>query len=142
MSKKRASPNHNSRKRASINGKLPQPAVIADTVPQHDQETGGQGFSVVAIGASAGGLDAFTRLLQQLPADTGMAIVLIQHLAPRHESMLVPILSRTAKMPVGEIRNQTRVAPNHIYVIPPNTQLSISGGMLMLQPRVEGGERI
>src|ERR1700692_2381405 len=57
-------------------------------------------FPVVGIGASAGGLEAFTKLLQHLPADTGMAFVLIQHLDPKHESILASLLSRATKMTV------------------------------------------
>jgi two-component system CheB/CheR fusion protein len=117
-------------------------APIADKLAKSEEKSAPgpdrRDFSIVAIGASAGGLDAFTRLLRRLPANTGMAFVLIQHLAPQHESMLAPILSQTTTMPVTQVRNHTRVKPNHIHVIPPNTQLSISGGMLILKPRIEG----
>src|SRR5258708_5928326 len=63
-------------------------------------------FPVVGIGASAGGLEAFTKLLQTVPADTGMAFVLIQHLDPKHESILASLLSRASKMPVHEVTNR------------------------------------
>src|ERR1700741_5415015 len=76
-------------------------------------------FPVVGIGASAGGLDAFTQFLEGVEADTGMAFVLIQHLAPNHPSSLVEILSRATRLPVTEGRNESPVLPNHIYVIPP-----------------------
>ena len=61
---------------------------------------------IVGIGASAGGLEAFTHLLQHLPADTGMAFVLVQHLDPGHESALVEILARTTAMPVREVTDK------------------------------------
>ena len=90
---------------------------------------------VVGVGASAGGLEAFTQLLQHLPADTGMAFVFIQHLAPQHPSMLASLLSRTTAMPVREVQHGTPVQPNHVYVIPPNTLMRIEGDVLELEPR-------
>jgi two-component system CheB/CheR fusion protein len=92
-------------------------------------------FPVVGIGASAGGLEAFTELLKNLPLDTGMGFVLVQHLDPQHESALVDLLSRATSMPVREVTNNLRVEANHIYVIPPNTNLGIAQGVLKLQPR-------
>src|SRR5512146_3525109 len=75
-------------------------------------------FPIVGIGASAGGLEAFTQLLQHLPLDTGMAFVLVQHLDPDHESALTSLLARTTAMPVREVTNDLPVEPNHVYVIP------------------------
>src|SRR5262245_15551983 len=75
-------------------------------------------FPIVGIGASAGGLEAFTQMLRALPVDTGMAFVLVQHLAPTHASMLTEILSRATGMPVSEAQDQMPVAPNHLYIIP------------------------
>jgi two-component system, chemotaxis family, CheB/CheR fusion protein len=94
-------------------------------------------FPIVAVGASAGGLEAFTGLLQHLPVDTGMAFVLIQHLAPQHASMLVSLLSRTTAMPVAEAGHGIPVQPDHVYIIPPNTLMSIGHGILILEPRPE-----
>jgi two-component system CheB/CheR fusion protein len=90
---------------------------------------------IVGIGASAGGLEAFTRLLKRLPVDTGLGFVLVQHLDPQHDSALTQILARATTMPVMEVTNDLRVAPDHIYVIPPNTTLSIARGVLKLKPR-------
>ena len=90
---------------------------------------------VVGIGASAGGLEAFSQLLKHLPLDTGLAFVLVQHLDPNHESMLTGILSRETRMPVEEVRDGTTVKPNRVYVIPPNTSMTISGQVLRLKPR-------
>jgi two-component system CheB/CheR fusion protein len=95
-------------------------------------------FPIVALGASAGGLEAFTQLLRVLPADTGMAFVLIQHLDPTHASMLVDILARATVMPIAEATNHMEVTANHIYVIPPGVTMGIAGGMLQLSPRTEG----
>jgi two-component system, chemotaxis family, CheB/CheR fusion protein len=92
-------------------------------------------FPVVGIGASAGGLEAFSQLLRELPADTGMAFVLIQHLDPRHESRLPDVLSRTTAMPVVSVTNRLRVEANHVYVIPANADMAIDGGVFALTPR-------
>jgi two-component system CheB/CheR fusion protein len=92
-------------------------------------------FFVVGIGASAGGFEAFAQLLEQLPAETGMSFVFVQHLDPSHKSSLTSLLSRLTHIEVSEIRNHTPLVANHVYVIPPNTALSISRGMLQLTPR-------
>ena len=96
----------------------------------------GDRFPVVGVGASAGGLEAFTQLLTHLPADTGMAIVLVQHLDPTQGSLLSEILARTTPMPVQAIADDMAIAPNQVYVIPPNHLLTLEGGRLRLQPRV------
>ncbi len=96
---------------------------------------GGSGCPIVGIGASAGGLEAFTRLLKQLPLDTGFGFVLVQHLDPQHESALAQLLTRATAMPVVEVTNQLRVRPNHVYIIPPNTVMGIARGVLQLRPR-------
>lgn len=92
---------------------------------------------VVAIGASAGGLEAFTELLSPLPADTGMAFVLVQHLDPKHESMLRELISRSTKMQVMEVKNGMSIQPNRVYVIPPNTTMTIHDHTLRLSAREE-----
>ena len=97
-----------------------------------------QTFPVVGVGASAGGLSAYTKLLKNLPVDTGMAFVLVQHLDPKHLSMLPELLGRATLMPVVEIKDGTRVEPNHVYVMPPNYSLAILHGVLHLMPRPDG----
>src|SRR6266704_1150292 len=92
-------------------------------------------FPIVGIGASAGGLEAFASLLTNVPADPGVAFVLVQHLDPKHESLLTEILPRSTTMPVSEVTEGVRVKPNHVYVIPPNKNLAISRGILHLMPR-------
>jgi two-component system CheB/CheR fusion protein len=94
-------------------------------------------YPVVCIGASAGGLEAFTQVLKNLPSNTGMAFVFIQHLDPTHSSSLTEILARNTTMPVSEITTNLTVEPNHIYVIPPNANLVILHGALHLLPREE-----
>ena len=97
-----------------------------------------QSFPVVGIGASAGGLEAVRELLNYLPTDTGMALVLVQHLDPKHESMLAELLARNTKMQVSEVRDGMRVEPNHIFVIPRNKVMTIREGVLHLRPRSTG----
>ncbi|MES1216073.1 MAG: CheR family methyltransferase [Bacteroidota bacterium] len=94
-----------------------------------------QQFPIVGVGASAGGLDAFKRLLKAIPEDSGMAYVLVQHLDPSHESILPEILSRVTKIPVHEIINDIHLAPDHIYIIPANKMLTSTDGVLKLTPR-------
>ncbi len=92
-------------------------------------------FPVVGIAASAGGLEAFTELIRNLPTDTGMAFVLIQHLSPDHESLLSEILGRATDMPVCQVQDRMMVEPNEVYVIPPGTQMTLVDGMFHLAPR-------
>jgi two-component system, chemotaxis family, CheB/CheR fusion protein len=92
---------------------------------------------VVGIGASAGGLEAITTLLKALSPDLGMAFVLVPHLDPQRESAYTQILARTTSMPVVEIKNGTRVEPNHVYIIPPNCDLTIADSILHIADREE-----
>ena len=92
---------------------------------------------VVGVGASAGGLEAFTELLKHLPSDTGMAFVFIQHLDPQHKSSLSEILARSTEMSVGEITDAERLQGNRVYIIPPNKDVAVLHGALHLLPRAE-----
>ncbi|GAC1566522.1 MAG: hypothetical protein NVS3B14_09540 [Ktedonobacteraceae bacterium] len=94
-------------------------------------------FPIVGIGASAGGLEAFRELLSFLPNDAGMAYVLVQHLDPRHESLLPDLLARTTRMQVHEAREGMEVCADHVYVMAPNTDMTLSQGALTLLPRTE-----
>src|SRR2546426_11694717 len=92
-------------------------------------------FPIVGIGASAGGLEAFSELLAHLPVDTTMAFVLVQHLDPKYPSILSEILSRTTRIPVVEVTHGMSVEAGHVYVMPPNTRMTIVKGVLNLAPR-------
>ena len=96
-------------------------------------------FPVAAIGASAGGLEAFEAFFKSMPMDAGIAFVLIAHLDPTHVSLLPELLQKHTKMQVQQIQDGMQVKPNNVYVIPPNKQLNILNGMLVLleitQPR-------
>src|SRR5437870_7284 len=92
---------------------------------------------VVGIGASAGGLDAFKKLFTAMPTDCGVAFVLIPHLDPKHESLMVELLARYTKMPVVEATDGAAVEANRVYIIPPNKYMTIAGGILRLTGPVE-----
>ena len=122
-------------KKARAGRRTTPPATThGDTDLRADSPPAGS-FPIVGIGASAGGLEAFSALLRHLPLDTGMGFVLVQHLDPEHDSALTQLLGRATALPVHEVTNKLRVEPNHVYVIPPNTNLSISAGVLTLGPR-------
>ncbi len=97
----------------------------------------GAAVPVAGIGGSAGGLEVFKLLLADLPADTGLAIVFIQHLDPKHHSMLAEILARATTMPVSEAADGMPVEANHVYVIPANVDLTIAHGTLKLAQRTQ-----
>ena len=101
----------------------------------------GAAFPIVGVGASAGGLDAFTQLLRHLPTDTGMGFVLIQHLDPTHASFLREALAKATTMTVHQAEDGTAVEPDHVYVIPPDADISIHGGRLTLASRALEGRR-
>ncbi len=90
---------------------------------------------VVAVGASAGGMESMVELLENLSPVTNLAYVYIQHMDPNADSKLTNILSRATVMPVREAENKLRIEPNHIYVIPPNQDMEVVDGVLTLLPR-------
>ncbi len=92
-------------------------------------------FPVVGIGASAGGLDAFKKFIKGISENSGMAYIFVQHLHPEYESVLPEILQKITKIPVLEIRDNVKVEPDHIYVIPSNKLLVATDGVLQLSPR-------
>jgi len=92
-------------------------------------------FPVVGIGASAGGLDPIRKLLEDLPIDTGMAFVVIQHLAQGQESLLPEILSRSTEMKVISVKDGMTVESNQVYVITPGTTMTLKNGCLKLVPK-------
>ncbi len=95
-------------------------------------------FPIVGIGASAGGLNAFKKFFSAMPADNGMAFVLVPHLDPTHRSLMVELLSKQTPMKVVEAEHARTIEPNYVYIIPPNRYLSIQAGHLLLNPPTEG----
>jgi two-component system CheB/CheR fusion protein len=92
-------------------------------------------FPVVGVGASAGGLEAFKKLVKAIPRESGIAYILVQHLHPDHSSALPEILQRETHLPVSEISDNVKVEPDHVYVIPSNKMLVATDGILQLSPR-------
>ena len=90
-------------------------------------------FPVVCVGGSAGGLDAFTRLLTSLPADMGVAIVIVNHITTM-PTQLHEVLPRFSRMPVELITEDLLIEPNHVYIIPSNRDLHVDGGVFHLKP--------
>src|SRR5262249_31608354 len=115
-----------------------------DTVPKakhRKRPPGGAGRPprglVVGMGASAGGLEAFLKFFARMPADAGMAFIVLPDLDPRHEPLMPELLGKGTAMRVEQVRDETPVHSDRIYVIPPNATLTIDGGMLRVKPRVE-----
>ena len=105
--------------------------------PSPKKEIKENSFPVVAIGASAGGLEAMMELLKHLPSDTGMAYIYVQHLSPDHKSMLTEILSKKTKMMVQEIDDMDKIKPDNVFVIPYNKGIEVTDGHIKLIPRSE-----
>ncbi|HSF88833.1 MAG TPA: chemotaxis protein CheB, partial [Saprospiraceae bacterium] len=92
-------------------------------------------FPIVAIGASAGGLEAMMELLKYLPSNTGMAFIYVQHLSPDHKSLLTEILSKKTKMKVQEIDDMDKIKPDNVFIIPYNKGIEVTDGHIKLIPR-------
>ena len=105
--------------------------------PSSDFGGKGNSFPIVGVGASAGGLEAFTALLKALPADTGMAFLLVQHLDPTHESKLTDLLAKATAMKVTQARDGMTLGDSRVFVIPPNKSMELVQGVLKLTPRGE-----
>jgi len=101
------------------------------------------GFPIIGMGASAGGLESFELFFRKMPPNSGMAFVLVSHLDPSHASMLTEILQRNTSMPVIEALDQIKIEPGHVYVIPPNRDMSVFHGALLLSiPEAQRGQRM
>ncbi|HEV2446871.1 MAG TPA: chemotaxis protein CheB, partial [Candidatus Sulfopaludibacter sp.] len=113
----------------------PQSETVKGAGGGEEEDSSSRNCPVVGFGASAGGLEAMTEVLRELPEDLGMAIVVIQHLDPKHTSMLTELLSRATGMPVRQVTNGMKVEPNRVYVIAPNTCIAVRTGLLFIEPR-------
>ncbi len=125
------------RKPAAIPGKTPLP--WPESARSADRRT----FPIVGIGASAGGLEALELFLHNVPENSGMAFVIVQHLDPTHKGVLPELLQRATAMKVIQVKDRTAVQPNCVYVIPPNKNMSILHGVLyLLDPVAPRGLRL
>src|ERR1035441_6801356 len=103
--------------------------VAAPAPPARDS------FPIVGIGASAGGLEALEHFLSRVPKNSGLAFVIVQHLDPTRKGIMPELLQRTTSMKVIQAKDRTKVEPDHVYVIPPNKDMSILHGVLhLLEP--------
>ena len=129
--KKKASP--------SRRAKTPAKAVPPKTSGSPD----GAAFPIVGIGASAGGLEALEQFLSHMPAGSGIAFVIVQHLDPTHKGIMPELLQRATGMKVIQVKDRTKVQPDCVYVIPPNKDMSILHGVLhLLAPAAPRGLRL
>jgi two-component system CheB/CheR fusion protein len=128
--------------RLAAAAKATSPTPFPSILPQ-DKACGADALLLVCMGASAGGLDACSRLMDVLRPDTGMAFILVQHLDPTHASMMVELLTEHTKMRVLQATHGMLIEPNHLYVIPPGTDLSVAAGTLQLSsPLARHGARL
>ena len=119
------------------------PRAAARALSARDPPKAPCAFPIVGIGASAGGLDACRKLLDALPAATGMAFIFVQHLDPTHESMMVELLAGHTAMTVSQAIDGMKVEPDHCYIIPPGHYLAVLDGKLRLSsPLARHGARL
>jgi len=110
--------------------------------PTSQHKETGKAFPVIGIGASAGGLEGFTTLFNNMPVDTGMAFILIQHIEPSHVGNMVGLIQRQTRMPVVEVKDDgIKVEPNYLYMIPQNREISMLDGSLKLGAEVDSQMR-
>lgn len=102
-----------------------RPAPARSRANDGAAEGGEPGLAIVGIGASAGGLEALDAFLRHLPDKPGLAFVVVQHLDPTHKGIMVELLQRATPLPVVQVRDRLKVERDHVYVIPPNKDLSI-----------------
>ena len=122
----------------------PRPAKKAKPVAKRSipNPHGNHHFPIVAIGASAGGLEAIVQLLEHVPADTGAAFVVVQHLSHSHDSALPELLERKTHMKVIQVSDGMKLEADKVYVIPPATNLGLLDGQFSVSPRVRPDEAL
>ena len=119
------------------------PHAVKRTLLSSGPSCGSSTFPVVGIGASAGGLEACRKLVSGLPVGTGIAFILVQHLDPTHESMMVDLLAGYTPLTVDQAADGMIIEPDHLYIIPPGTALSVDRGALRLsKPTARHGTRL
>lgn len=132
------------KKPARRTSRAPRPAPEkAPAPPAAAARASSRPFPIVGIGASAGGLEALGLFLANVPKDSGLGFVIVQHLDPTHKGIMVSLLQRGTAMSVEQVKDRTRVKPNCVYVIPPNKDMSILHGVLhLLDPVAPRGQRL
>ena len=129
------------KKKSSASRRQNKPAKVAP--PEPPASPTNVSFPIVGIGASAGGLETLEQFLESVPAGSGMAFVIVQHLDPTHKGIMAELLQRATGMKVIQVKDRTRVRPDCVYVIPPNKDMSILHGVLhLLEPAAPRGLRL
>jgi len=147
VSKKRVpAKKQTAKKKTSTKRKVAKKATTAakgETTSPASETKKSNSFPIVGVGASAGGLEAFEKFLKQVPTDTGMAFVLVQHLDPVHKSILAELVKRVTPMEVFEVTNGMQVKPNCAYIIPPNRDMAfLHGKLTLIEPTAPRGLRL
>ena len=132
MTGKKLKPSPKSSQIAKTLANVPEPAVTS-------KKENSCSFPIVGIGSSAGGLEALEIFLKNIPPTSGMAFVIVQHLDPTHKGIMVELLQRVTDLHVVQVTDCLRIEPDHVYLIPPNKDMSVLHGVLhlldMVQPR-------
>src|SRR5947209_2811307 len=114
----------------------PPPAIPSvEPMPSDDTLVSPVDFLVVGVGASAGGLEAFRELLENLPPNPGLTFLFVQHLDPSQPSLLVSLLSKATCLTVCEAEHGTPLEEDHVYILPPNALMGVHRAAIELQPR-------
>jgi two-component system CheB/CheR fusion protein len=133
-------------KKRSIASNAPRKKKVASVrkvYPNSSARNEDRSFPIIGLGASAGGLEAIEQFLRHVPPKSGLGFVIVQHLDPTHKGLMVELLQRSTPMPVIQIKDRTKIEPDHVYVIPPNKDLSILRGILhLLHPSAPRGLRL
>ncbi len=136
--KKRHIASGSGRKRKTAFASMP----VSDPLPEIEHRPIGS-FPIIGLGASAGGLEALEQFLGHVPPKSGLGFVIVQHLDPTHKGIMAELLQRSTPMPVVQIKDRMKIEPDHVYVIPPNKDLSILRGTLhLLEPSAPRGLRL
>ena len=105
------------------------------------EKPGSDDFLIVGIGASAGGIQALQEFFKNVPADSGMAYVIILHLSPDHDSKLAEVLQRVSQIPVWQVTEKIQIMPNHVYVIPPSRHLTVQNSHIIVSQNLKMEDR-
>src|SRR4051812_1908369 len=111
---------------------------LGEAAAQPEESPNGPAFPIVGVGASAGGLEAFSDLLRHVPADAGLAFLFVAHLEPHRKSQLPEIIGHVTPMPVREAGDGMPIEVNHVYILPPNANMALTDGTLHLTARGVG----
>src|SRR6187551_707919 len=119
----------------ALEGPLPEDRVPESCGEQPATSNPEDDFQVVGIGASAGGLEALEQFFAAMPADSGMAFIVVQHLSPDFKSLMDELLARRTAMPVCRVEEGMPIRPNAVYLIPPRKDMKIAGRRLHLMDK-------